>query len=224
MPRGRHGRRRHGGHRAHHRAHHHHHHGIGHHHHHGIGHHHGIHHHHHHHGFGRHHGVHPHHVHHVGWHFRPRRHRHAGGWPLRIVLFQKRRPTNVAPAITTVTTTTGETVNVAQPVTATVTQGPGMPTVEQPIVAPQQPGYFAQPPQATIGFEPAPNQPGYPPPAAYPYQPPQPDPYPPVEMKQTPAEVTGQPAAVQYDSSGQPIQANPNEEYDECACYCCCIL
>ena len=225
MPRGRHGGRRHG-HRAHHRAHHHHHHGIGHHHH-GIGHH-------HHHGIGRigHRHGHHHHHHGIGWHFRPRRHRHVGGWPFRFVLFQRRRPTNVAPAITTVTTTTGETVNVAQPVTATVTQGG---VANQPTVVPQQPaGYQQYPPQPGQQIPQA-FQSGYPPQVQpdYPSQVPYPsaDPYPPIDMKPVADYGDPNPPAqpMVYDASGQPVQADPtqlqqNEEFDECTCYCCCIL
>ena len=246
MPRGRHGGGHHG-HRARHRAHHHHHHdghhgfghhhhgighhhhGIGHHHHHGIGHgighgiSHGIGHHHHHGIHHRHHGIH--HRHHgIGhhpneWHLRPRRHRHVGGWPFKFVLFQRRRPIAVAPAITTVTTTTGETVNVAQPVTATVTQDGA---ASQPTVVPQQPS----------GYPPYPPQPGQQapyssePPAYYPA-----DPYPPIDLKQ-PVANDGDPNSpaqpMAYDASGQPVQADPtqqqNEEFDECVCYCCCIL
>ena len=188
------------------------------------------------------------------WHFRPRRHRHVGGWPFRIVLFQRRRTPNVAPAITTVTTATGETVNVAQPMTATVTQGAG--PVAQPTVAPQQPGYPSQPPypgepmpQAMGSYPPVPGyppqaiypsqpgyppqaaQPGYPPQVGYPSQPPandQSDQYPPIEMKQPVANNGESVQPMALDPSGQPAQADPtqqeNEEFDECACYCCCIL
>ena len=227
MPRGRHGRRH--GHRAHH------HHGIGHHRHHGIGHHHhgiGHHHHgigHHHHGIRHHHHGIGHHHHHIGWHFRPRRNRVGGGWPFKIVLFQRRRPVNVAPAITTVTTATGETVNVTQPVTATVTQGAaGMPTqpLQQPAGYPPAQSYY--PPQSQLGFpqadypQPGYPQPGYPPQAMTdPSQPPgyyQADPYPPVDLKQ-PVANDGDPAIQPSD----PLQQQ-NEEFDECTCYCCTIL
>ena len=149
--------------------------------------------------------------------------------------------------ITTVTTTTGETVNVAQPVTATVAQGTGVPTVtvdQSTIPTAQQPGYFFQQP----GSYPPP-QPGQQPPYPYP-QPGQQPPYPPVQPRQQPPYPPTQPGyppqtdpsqadpyppvpsvatnpysqPVAYDASGQPVQPNPpqtqDEEFDECTCYC----
>ena len=138
------------------------------------------------------------------------------------------------------TTTTGETVNVAQPVTATVTQG-GEPIAGQPTFVPQQPGYPPQPGQQLLqdyqstqpGYPPQ-VQPSYPPQTPYPSQPPgyyPADPYPPVGLKQPVANDANPNSPAQpmvHDASGQPVQADftqqQNEEFDECACYCCCIL
>jgi len=125
---------------------------------------------------------------------------------------------------------------VAQPVTATVTQGAGVPTVDQTIFVPQQPGYPAQSP-----YPPQPGQqlaqattvyPSAPPQTSYPSQPPgyyQAEPYPPIDQK-LPMEVNVNPdpyppsQPILHDTSGQPVPPDPtqqqNENFDECACYC----